>query len=120
MLSRVNLRPHHFAWLMAHPERTSAWLIARILDGFHVHHLDANHDNNDPDNLVLMDGVDHMRMHGMPFSAMEMRKAQRSINGQKGGRARAEKLSPRRRKQIARKAAKKRWSTPKIVEVAPQ
>jgi hypothetical protein len=35
----------------------------------------------------------------------------------KGGRARAEKLSPRRRRAIARKAAKKRWSTPKIEEV---
>jgi hypothetical protein len=35
----------------------------------------------------------------------------------RGGRARADKLSPRRRKAIAKQAAKKRWSTPKIVEV---
>ena len=32
------------------------------------------------------------------------------LGGAKGGRARAEKLSPARRKQIAKKAAKKRWS----------
>ena len=29
--------------------------------------------------------------------------------GRKGGKARAEKLAPERRKEIARKAAKKRW-----------
>ena len=29
--------------------------------------------------------------------------------GRKGGKARAEKLTPERRKEIARKAAKKRW-----------
>lgn len=32
--------------------------------------------------------------------------------GKKGGKARAEKMSPERRKEIARQAAKKRWATP--------
>lgn len=32
------------------------------------------------------------------------------LGGQKGGKARAEKLSPAKRKQIARKAARARWS----------
>ena len=32
-----------------------------------------------------------------------------SLGGKKGGPARAEKLSPRRRKQIAKKAALARW-----------
>jgi len=31
------------------------------------------------------------------------------LGGLKGGRARAEKLTPERRKEIAQKAAKKRW-----------
>ncbi len=31
--------------------------------------------------------------------------------GRKGGKARTEKLSPERRKEIARKAAKARWSS---------
>ncbi len=31
------------------------------------------------------------------------------LGGKKGGKARAEKLSPERRKEIARKAAKVRW-----------
>lgn len=35
------------------------------------------------------------------------------LGGQKGGRARAEKLSPARRKAIAKKAALSRWSRTK-------
>ena len=34
------------------------------------------------------------------------------LGGKKGGKARAEKLSPARRKQIAKVAAKKRWGKP--------
>ena len=33
--------------------------------------------------------------------------------GLKGGKARAENLSPRKRRDIARKAAEKRWSKPR-------
>ena len=57
---------HHRAWLEAHPERSEAWLRAKISEGFHVHHLDGNHGNNDPLNLALMDGADHMRLHNRP------------------------------------------------------
>jgi hypothetical protein len=32
------------------------------------------------------------------------------LGGRKGGKARAEKLSPERRKEIAKKAAKARWA----------
>lgn len=35
-----------------------------LLDGFDVHHVDGDHSNDASDNLVLMDAVDHMRMHG--------------------------------------------------------
>ena len=34
------------------------------------------------------------------------------LGGMKGGKARAAKLTPERRSEIARKAAAKRWSTP--------
>lgn len=34
----------------------------------------------------------------------------RSRGGQKGGKSRAERLSPKRRKEIAQKAAKTRWA----------
>ena len=33
--------------------------------------------------------------------------------GRKGGRARAEKVTPERRAEIAREAARKRWGSPK-------
>lgn len=36
------------------------------------------------------------------------------LGGLKGGKARAEKLSPKKRKQIAQKAAEARWSKRKI------
>lgn len=39
----------------------------RIKDGFHVHHLDGDHGNNDPKNLVLIEGTDHLLMHGIPL-----------------------------------------------------
>jgi hypothetical protein len=35
------------------------------------------------------------------------------LGGLKGGKARAERLSPKKRKEIARKAAMIRWSKPK-------
>lgn len=41
------------------------WLRERLKDGFHVHHIDGDHTNDAPKNLVLIDGVDHMRLHGM-------------------------------------------------------
>lgn len=35
------------------------------------------------------------------------------LGGQKGGKARANKLTPEKRKEIAKKAAEKRWSNNK-------
>jgi hypothetical protein len=58
------METYHYAWLTAHPDRTRAWLKARLRDGFHVHHVDGNHQNDAPKNLVLMEGVDHLRLHG--------------------------------------------------------
>jgi hypothetical protein len=33
-------------------------------DGFDVHHLDGDHANNEPANLVLIEHTDHMAIHG--------------------------------------------------------
>lgn len=35
-----------------------------MLNGFDVHHLDGDHGNNDPANLVLIEHSDHMMLHG--------------------------------------------------------
>jgi hypothetical protein len=55
---------HHVAWLSAHPHRSRRWFSERLADGFDVHHLDNDHENNAPDNLVLIEHTDHMALHG--------------------------------------------------------
>ena len=54
---------YHYAWLSIHPDRTEEWLRQRLADGFDIHHMDGNHQNNDPANLALIEHVDHMRLH---------------------------------------------------------
>ena len=59
------LAKHHEAWLIAHPERSAQWFRRVIADGFDVHHLDGDHDNNDPSNLALIEYTDHQAViHG--------------------------------------------------------
>lgn len=60
------MEEYHKVWLEAHPERTEEWLQARLKDGFNIHHMDGDHSNNIPANLVLIDGEDHLRLHGLP------------------------------------------------------
>lgn len=59
------LKPHHLAWLETRAHRSAEWLRSRLRDGFDVHHMDGDHSNNDPANLVLIEHTDHMRLHGM-------------------------------------------------------
>jgi hypothetical protein len=59
------LRDHHKAWLAAHPDRSADWLKRMLVEGFQVHHIDGDHDNNHPSNLALIEGNDHMRLHGL-------------------------------------------------------
>ena len=58
------LGPYRQAWLTAHPDRDREWLLRMAREGFDVHHVDGDHTNNMPDNLVLIDHADHMRLHG--------------------------------------------------------
>ena len=59
------LQAYHRSWLEVHPDRDAAWLKEKLSEGFDVHHLDGDHHNNEPANLVLIETVDHMRLHGM-------------------------------------------------------
>jgi hypothetical protein len=59
----TTILPHHQSWLNAHPHRSAEWLAARIGDGFDIHHLDRDHESNDPTNLVLIEHSDHLMLH---------------------------------------------------------
>jgi hypothetical protein len=58
------MESHHLAWLSTRVHRTIDWLKEKLAEGFDVHHLDGNHSNNEPSNLVLIECSDHMRLHG--------------------------------------------------------
>lgn len=58
-----DLQNYHYVWLEAHPHRTEFWLRDILSDGFHIHHMDGNHENNNPKNLVLIEGRDHFMLH---------------------------------------------------------
>jgi hypothetical protein len=113
MISYTTLKPHHVAWLACHPKRTEEWLLERLADGFHVHHADGNHSNDAPNNLILVEGVDHIRV--FHCGEIEVGMKEREMNprqklASRGGRARANKLSPWMRKVLARRAARARWN----------
>ena len=54
--------PHHLAWLEKHGHTIEELNHFHSL-GFHIHHINGNHNDNDHENLVLIHGDDHMRLH---------------------------------------------------------
>jgi len=76
------MNKHQKAWLKANPHRSAAWLREKLADGFDIHHLDGNHDNDDPLNLLLIEVIDHMRLHDLPLqriSAAKIRSDKKKI-----------------------------------------
>jgi hypothetical protein len=74
----MDIRKHHKAWLDAHPHRTLEWLKERTSDGFDIHHVDGDRENNAPENLVMIECSDHMMLHGsrmLRLSAQDKRRA---------------------------------------------
>ena len=57
------LELHRQAWLDAHPERDVEWLLRMAKEGFDIHHIDGDHENDDPLNLVLIEHRDHFMLH---------------------------------------------------------
>jgi general stress protein YciG len=101
---KLRLQPHHIAWLKCHPERTAEWLANRLADNFHVHHVDGDHGNDAPNNLALIEGLDHMLL----FHGMKNYSANKEA-GRLGGLSRAANLSQARMTAIGRKGGRK-WS----------
>lgn len=61
-------RLHQEIWKDAHD-------VEKIPAGYHVHHEDENPFNNDPANLVLVDGSNHLAAHARTEKWREARKA---------------------------------------------
>ena len=62
---------------------------------------------------IVAEATQEVREEPTPTPAKEKNPAAVALGrlgGLKGGKARAEKLSPKKRKEIARKAAKTRWN----------
>lgn len=64
------MESYHMVWLASHPNRTLEWLQERMRDGFDVHHLDGDHGNDAEENLVLIECLDHMRLHGRSWNRL--------------------------------------------------
>ena len=65
------LKSYHRVWLSVHPARSEEWLRQCLREGFDVHHVDGDHGNDDPLNLVLIECRDHWLLHNgkRPISA---------------------------------------------------
>lgn len=110
---------------MLYPEtpsgRQSSWAIVQLYadalfpDGFTVR-IDAGRQGS------LLAGKHRVavRFMGVRYDIEARQDWMRELSqkgAKKGGHARAKSLSKRRRKQIAKRAARKRWNTPKIEEI---
>jgi len=101
----MRLESYHHAWLSRHPERSREWLVERLAEGFHVHHADGNHGNDAPKNLILVEGLDHMMiLHGLKVASIIFGERSRLMND-----LRHKKVSPAKRRMIAKRAARIRW-----------
>lgn len=59
-------KAHHLAWMEGNHAEPD-FLYQAIMNGFQVHHVDGDHSNNDPLNLVLIYDRDHKKLHGLTF-----------------------------------------------------
>lgn len=89
------LQSYHKAWLSKHPERDARWLQTKLSEGFDVHHLDGDHSNDDPANLVLIESGDHADLHGIPLK-------RRLSDGKDGRRAIRSQMSEARKADCKR------------------
>ncbi|OYW72704.1 MAG: hypothetical protein B7Z37_24040 [Verrucomicrobia bacterium 12-59-8] len=62
------MKSSHIAWLRDRTHRTKEWLQSKLDEGFDLHHIDGNPENNDPSNIVLLEIYDHQMLHGVEMS----------------------------------------------------
>ena len=60
--STIRKRLHRYVFEKMHGE---------IPKGYHVHHADHNKENNEPDNLMLLTGSQHEKLHGLEMTEEE-------------------------------------------------
>lgn len=77
-------------------------------------HKRSSRDVNEMAHLVISKTIEDMEALGSKNPAAV---ALGRLGGLKGGKARAEALSPEKRRRIARKAAKARWSVTRPTEL---
>lgn len=65
--STLGLRLHRAVYALYNGE---------IPEGYHVHHVDHDKSNNEPENLIAISSKDHMRLHGLELTD-EQREARR-------------------------------------------
>lgn len=92
-LKMVDMKKHHKAWLSAHPNRTCIWLYEKLAEGFDVHHVDGDEQNNTPDNLVLIESADHIALHGRGVDLKEKLGFRRNIQSSQAVRIKQDKAS---------------------------
>lgn len=90
---------YHIAWLAAHPHRSADWLEQRLRDGFDIHHLDGDHSNDDPKNLVLIECSDHMALHGVRLCRI-VKKPRKRTKQKRLSRRRAQAYYARMRQKL--------------------
>jgi len=64
------LKEYHYLWLSFHKDRTEEWLREKLKDGFAIHHRDGDHYNNTIHNLILLERIDHLRLHNSSLKVM--------------------------------------------------
>lgn len=91
------LKSYHYAWLSEHDNRSEEWLKRQLAEGFDVHHVDGDHSNDDPANLVLIEHTDHMMLHNGKRNLGRVKARRKSRDGSIEKRIR---LSRKRRARI--------------------
>ena len=93
------MKPHHAAWLAAHPARSLRWFRSRIRDGFDIHHLDGDKHNNHPSNLIMIENSDHLMVHNSSRKLVRMSRSERARA--QGNRVPMERLEPLSQRHLA-------------------